>query len=189
VSLVAFVVAVPDPGSVVLPGRAGWLVWDLGDEVDVRVRVGEREPLLTVVGVYVAASDGSELKGAELRRPVVGRLQDALRHPELQAEVRRSFESADAPDLSPCAVSAIEARRLIQRAAVHRLDRPEDLLLPPAPDGRVHKPDEFYANVARAYAAASARSARPAMELARANNLSHEQVRRWLREARRRGLA
>lgn len=49
-------------------------------------------------------------------------------------------------------------------------------------------PDEFYVAIADAYRFLALVSARPAVELADANNVPPSTTRRWIKEARRRGL-
>lgn len=49
-------------------------------------------------------------------------------------------------------------------------------------------PDEFFERVAKLYGMLSARSDRPAVDLAEANDVGVERVYGWLKEARKRGL-
>lgn len=56
-------------------------------------------------------------------------------------------------------------------------------------EGQRKRPDEFYREVADLYASAKEWSTNPAQELANANDVPLTTIHRWIKEARRRGLA
>jgi hypothetical protein len=76
--------------------------------------------------------------------------------------------------------------------------RSADLVLRPLPESKPRlrdlkrwtgrRPDEFYRQVARVFAAAAAAEPRPAVRIAEANRVPVTTVHRWIKEARRRGL-
>jgi hypothetical protein len=155
-----------------------------GAEVHIRVRRGP-DGRVRITGVLIEAD---EVTTDTLRQIKLGMVRGAVRgrRPSPVPPVTDVFVSGDAllelyadADDSSTTIGDLRAR-----AKGHRLG-PEPREAVGRPDGR--NPDEFYRRFASTYRSAVAESTRPAVLLASENDVPVETVRRWIKEARRRG--
>jgi hypothetical protein len=141
---------------------------------DGRLEIGE----MRLIGVSAAA----------LRRLPIRRIEAALNNPAVDASFFAFDAEATASSggrLSP------EREESFKKAYEHvrALFSPQLRETIKVPKGRGRKPDAFYSQIARAHARLSVTHEHPARRLAERMNVPPTTVYRWLREARRRGLA
>lgn len=116
-----------------------------------------------------------------MRELILGRLETVINSQAVSEAILGEVRS---PNLSP------ERRRLPTASALEGCARPVAgsgglfLKIP----STYRKTDQFYAQVARVFEAASQASTQPAIDIAEANGLPKTTVHRWIREARRRGV-
>lgn len=163
----------------------GWISTRLPGETSLHVRVGQNDGRIVVTDLMVSAPEVT----TDLLRDL---------HPtRLLAWVASLFDDPAAPDT----YSGVSVLR--QAAADRDLHPDDDLgvgelrgrateLLAPLPREPLGRPDaadpSFYQRVAAAYRSAATESGRPAVVLAEENEVPVETVRRWVKEARRRGF-
>jgi hypothetical protein len=159
-----------------------------GDEgLDVRVLVRYRDgvPYPGVVVVQHPDHSIGPVTGSTLRSIPMGRLEQALRDPEVQRSLNSNHPSL--PDVSPAHLSTSHAVEVLMDITGFtawvtkpslRLDVPK----------RGEPKDTFLARVVEVYNEASKQRPRPAADIAEVNDVATSTVHGWLKEARRRGL-
>lgn len=163
--------------------RGGWFRVEQPDDVVVygQAELAGQRVVVSALLVQTTADAGrAELRTDDLKGLRLGAIQQFLNSPEVLPYVRSSLATVDASGLTAALLAlAMERPRHQERL----LDA--DLRLN-VPAGR--KPDDFYEEVARVFAAAGLRVRGPAAAIAEANNVPTTTVHRWLKEAKRRGL-
>jgi hypothetical protein len=127
-------------------------------------------PIGRLVVGRIVFEDSSGVRAAALREIPLGRIEAIVNGPSWSEVVR---------GLTPPSRVVGKSRGLESREAL-RIEQPQ-------PKGR-RRPDDFYRNVADAYASANRWTRKPAQELAEANEVPITTVHRWVKEARRREL-
>lgn len=152
-------------------GRGGVLLFtDNGSGASARLDAIDRDGRLVIGEVTITAP---RVTGRIVNQIPFGRIEEIINDPG-RAEVIRSdlgAERTDEPTVADLAVAP--TRRALAPIAV--------------PEGRSYS-DEFYADVARSYAAHAAQSRRPAADMAALQGVPSSTVHRWIKEARRRGV-
>lgn len=156
---------------------------DLGDhKVYVRFAVVP-SGRLRVAELRVVASDGV---GAEmLRRVPLGRVEAMVNSPELADAVRADVEAATKVERDIGPAGEQEDHEEAEVSVKRRTRRDLKLRIP---DAR-RRPDDFYRQVAVTMATASQTTRSAAEAVAAANEVPVTTVHRWMKEARRRGVA
>jgi hypothetical protein len=170
----------PHGGLRVLTGMAGgWLFVDTAgpSPVAVLAKTVERDGRRVITRLVAL---GDPVDSSTFRKLPIGRLESLANIPHLSASLAR-FEKEDDP-LS--AVLSAEIGKLF--GATHDVQQapPHEPLR--RPDGS--DPEGFYRRVADAYNAALTTTSRPAPLLAAEAGVPVATVRRWILEARRRGM-
>lgn len=160
----------------------GWISADLGDDLRVHVRVGRAADRwsVAITGLYIDAPD---ITSSTLQRVHPTRVLAAIESvgPDLRRpDGSQIFESMG--QVGPDKDAGLTLGELRSRAAGHQLHVPRERL------GRPDGSPDFYRRAADAYRSAAAESAKPAVVLAEENDVPVETVRRWVKEARRRGF-
>ena len=141
-------------------------------------RWGDRTLPLVIREAQFAS--GGSLPGTFVRKLPIERIGAAVNHPMHYPNLARyvtqeAFVSVPPPGL--------------WRDSLPTVPRPENpSLVIDAPEGRGRKPDDFYRQVADAFAWLSGRTQSPARTLAEANGVPVTTVHRWVKEARARHL-
>lgn len=142
----------------------------------VHVRFDDAEDgRLVVVELYLAspAIDSRLLKSIPLER-----LEAVVNQPDTAKRLRERLLEPNTPKMpsfdQPDWRTAMRVRRQV-RARVE------------LPEARGRYPDQFYEDVASAYGWCVANGEQPAVAIADANEVDVNTVRRWIKEARRRG--
>lgn len=182
-----FVVPLGKPGEYLAVGAGGWAYVETPDPtlsawVQLRT-VGSRIEVGTVVLEKVPGLPGIDAR--ELGKLRLGGIERAINSPAY-VDALRSHLPTSADEI---AAADIGMRLAEEFAPVHtglRVARKVSIHLNVPVDRK--KPDEFYKRVAEVHAAISGLSAKPAVDIARANNVPTSTVYRWLKEARRRGI-
>jgi len=174
------------PGRVA-PGQRGWLYWDLGKLLDVRIQIREVLGRYQVSAVLVQACDADEgVTGRDLRSLPIGKLESWLSSEPLRLAVASAWRDPEAMDFRPEATKAFAGFDSMEAPVPIQMDRSDvSALRLDVPNVR-KRDDAFYAEVARVFDLASAMSPRPAIEIAEANGVPVSTVHRWLKEHRRR---
>jgi hypothetical protein len=155
----------------------GWISADLGDGVRVHLRPAWVDGGRVVTDVLVRAPD---VTTDVLRRVRPSRLVGMALHPSAEdAEDQRSRVGNDDSDLT---LGELRSRSSV---AARRRRRTRSFVIG-RPTGQ--DPDQFYQRVAYAYSVATSETGHPAKLLADLNEVPVETVRRWIKEARRRGF-
>jgi hypothetical protein len=165
----------------VLIGMAGgWLFVDVAgpSPVAVLAKTVERDGRRVITRLVAL---GNPIDSSTFRKLPIGRVESLANIPHLSASLAR-FESEDDP-LS--AVLSAELGKLLGAPHDEEQAPPsrEPLQRPDSTD-----PEGFYRRVAAAYNAALATTSRPAPLLAAEAGVPVATVRRWILEARRRGM-
>lgn len=197
------------PGAWLAPDGWATTMTDDGATVHVKVRQGP-DGGLRITGVLVEAEEVTTetLRQIQPARVLAGlrsqassrswRLADRGDWTELTADPIHDEDEVSAPvdvyidasallkkystaDDSATTLDDLRSRPAYKLSAVKRqpLERPEAF-------AAVGRPDDFYRNFALAYRSAAAESSKPAVVLAKENDVPVETVRRWVKEARRR---
>ena len=171
-------------------GRGGWVLYEdsrLPARVWLLLTVEEAGEL-RVERLHIDAPRG--IDGTLLREIPVGNILARIRaHPQALLWVKWAKED-----------DGVKTARLVQQldAEILGTGGMEAVPAPAEPaalagmykqyPGRSKRPDEFYAEVAKAFTNLSATSRRPALDIASYLELPESTVHRWVKEARRRGL-
>lgn len=139
---------------------------------------------LVVAELRVVAPDG--VSAEMLRRVPLGRIEAMVNSPELADAIRGDVEAASETEreIGPGAGELKDHEEM--EVHVRRRTR-RDLKLRIPSERR--RPDEFYRQVAVAYATAAQTTRGAAQAVAAANDVPVSTVHRWMKEARRRGVA
>lgn len=151
---------------------------------EVYVRFGVAESgRLDVVELRVVAPAG--VAAELLRRVPLGRIESMANSPEQADAIRASVEAASEVERTIGPAGDLADHEEMSVSMERRTRRGLKLRIPSGP----RRPDDFYRQVAVAYATA-ARTTRGAAEaIAAANDVPVTTVHRWMKEARRRGVA
>ncbi len=166
-------------------GSGGWFYFSrTGAEGDVWIRFEAERRRIVVAELHLVG-----VSAAGLRELALGKLEKIVNSPDL-APIVRAFASAPAPALTEPGESFVATLRkmapaLSGPAGLGFLPRPDPFIDVP-PDRK--RPDQFYAEVARTYAALAGWTRHPAQEIAEESGVPVTTVQRWMKEARRRGL-
>lgn len=170
-------------GGVFLPGTGGWAFWHLRDGLDVRVRIRDHGGELVPEAVLVRATSSS-VTGTDLRSIPLGRLEAALRQPQIRQAIAATTADSKAPDLSPSGMSTDAARHEAMGATAPEPVLSAESLRIDIPKGK--RGDDFYTQVGLVVSLAAVTSPRPLADVAEANGVPLTTVRRWIKERRRR---
>lgn len=180
-------------------GVGPWFLWYQPDAQDVRVRIADRDGRLVVEALHVEALPGVSLGSSDLRPLQLGRLQVVLNGPQAAELVREvlgrkgpaSHRPGRARERRESWEQASERREeafeAIRRGSEAADERRAELRRQAETRGR--RPDEFYKKVAEEVASAAAWTRSPVAQVASDLEVTPSAVHRWIREARRRGLA
>lgn len=173
-------------------GVGGWLYWHVAPfKHDVRLNVREDGGgRLVVHGLWIEAFDHlygpGSIAPTELRDIALGRVEGLINAPQYGATVRAGIASEDSePSFDPTACPLGEAATRAERLPLRRLTTTLRIEVPMERS----RNDDFYRHVADTFAVASQTTNKPAVEIADATGVTVTTVHRWIKEARRRGLA
>jgi hypothetical protein len=195
------------------PGYGGWVLFEGRDlPVSTYARFGQaKSGRLEIREVYLASDD--HLSAATLRQLPLAWMELFANQPGTRERILRRLDMPG-PDLRRLAAHFTtmfpdprnEVRHWVARSFKAQVEgsgepqapmrrrkpwRPQVLPAPPlklAVPSTVPYPDAFYEAVADAYRFLAMATWRPAVELADANGVPATTTRRWIKEARRRGL-
>jgi len=160
----------------------GWASTKTEDGVEVHVRVRQGpDGRLVVTGVLVEADEVTTdtLRQVQPTRVLAGvGTQPSSRFANVRVTADGLLEAYSHADDSDTTLGALRAR------ATHKLLAAKREVVG-RPDGAA--PDDFYRRFAATYRSAATESSKPAVILAGENSVPVETVRRWIKEARRRG--
>jgi hypothetical protein len=177
-------------------GRGGWAFWEIHPwEHDIRVLLRSDDPdgRIYVTELMVAAlgrPDGrfegrGVLTTRFLKELNLGRLEAVVNSPDVRPAVMDAIGARTGRRFDPASRPTQEDMRAAFDLPLYELAG--DLTIP-RPEGRSELGDDFYRSVASALARARQSSQRPAVDLAKANDVPVSTVHRWIKEARRRGI-
>lgn len=154
----------------------GWVNLRLDGDRTVHVRFDDAsDGRLVAIELYLA---DAAIDAQLLKRIPLERLEALVNQPETAQRLRERLREPGSPKMptfdQPDWRSAMRVRRQV-RARVE------------VPDLRGRYPDDFYKDVAHAYGWCIANGEQPAVAIADANEVDVNTVRRWIKEARRRG--
>ncbi len=188
-----------DAGEEIEGGTGPWWLWYLPDAQDVRVHLVDRGGRILIDALHVEALANTSLGSSDLRPLQLSRLEAAINHPQAVELVRDVLTTKGPASHRPGRARGLRAtsdRAGQERAAVHHElryfgelaeERRAELREQARTRGR--RPDEFYKQVAEEVARAAAVTRSPVAQVATDLDVAPSAVHRWLREARRRGLA
>lgn len=143
-----------------------------------RERWGDRTLPLVIREAQLASGDS--LTAALVRKLPIERIRAAVNHPFHYPNLARYVSQRAFVSVPPGG---------LWRDSLPDVPRPENpALVIKVPEGGGRRPDEFYGQVADAFAWLSGRTQSPAKDLAEANGVPVSTVHRWVKEARARGL-
>ncbi len=176
------------------PTDADWCEWhqDPPLPAGVLVRVGRAASgRLILTGLRVDGTPTAEL----LRSIPVGRIEAAANAQltivdDVAVAVAAVRAPGRAPQVSESGWETADPGLAVRRPGGPRVGTPPAAALPSAEivAGQRGRSDEFYRDIARAYADRAQASTRPAAELAEVGGVPASTAHRWIKEARRRGF-
>ncbi len=181
----------PSSDEFIAVGRGDWIYWHIPGWHDVRVGLADRDGRIEVTGLYLGAGEIDEfdtqqsLRPADLRELPLGRLEEFLNDPEVRDEIAGELRPGQKTDFRPNRADAVKA--LQQALEMPVRSAPRGGLRIKGVESR-NRPDDFYRQVATAWARASQRGSNAAGQIAEENDVTVSQVHRWVKEARRRGV-
>ncbi len=191
--------AIGDGDERVEGGTGPWFLWYLPDAQDVRVHLVDRGGRILIDAVHVEALAGTSLGSSDLRPLQLSRLEAVLNDPHAAELVRDVLDRAGPASHRPGRARDRRAaweRAGEQREEAHALLRyageagdARRAELREQAESRGRRPDEFYKQVAEEVARAAALTRSPVAQVATDLDVAPSAVHRWLREARRRGIA
>lgn len=139
----------------------GWVPVDSGGDIRIRARLEERDGRMVVTGLFMS---GGHITATQIQNLQLARIEAAATVAMPQGGEVRTRAADDREEGIRDAV----ARMVIERST-----------------GQI--PDDYFQLVAGCYLAAAVETSNPVALLARESRIPHETLRRWVKEARKRG--
>ena len=170
-----------DSDETIAIGSDGWIFWSRSCGPDVRLRCSTtQEGRIVVTGLCIDADANEPIQAVHLRQLPLGAVEVLLN----DLAITDGPAPAQAPAFDPCRVDRVHASTAADSLPIYNPG--SDLTIEGAKSRA--KPDGFYEQVARSYAAGRRLSRNPVTLIAEANKVPETTVRRWIREARSRGV-